>query len=417
MHAVSGVRKVRLAYVVSHPIQYQADLLRAIAADPGIDLRVFFCSDFSARAYKDEGFGVDVAWDVPLLSGYRYVVLPRWRETHSPSVLRPITWGFYRHLRQGIDGQPFDAVWIHGYSTVNTFHAMLAAKALGIPTLTRSDSWLGDRNRSPVRLSLKRNFFRLLACLVDGILAVGTRNKEYWTHYMGQSFPIFLMPYAVNNRYFADRAAAARPFRSELYRELGLDHQRPVILYASKLQERKHCDHLLEAYLQLRKDTANTAQLVIVGDGEMRAQLEARARDSGIDGICFTGFRNQSELPRFFDLSTVFVLPASHEPWGLVINEAMAAGLPVIASDQVGAAHDLLRQDENGFIYPAGNIPALRDAIAAVLQPGVAAAMGHRSRDLIAHWSFREDLLALRAALTSLTRLRIPDQAPLAEPG
>jgi glycosyltransferase involved in cell wall biosynthesis len=415
MQEETGVRKVRLAYVVSHPIQYQADLLRTIAADPGIDLCVFFCSDFSAGSYQDQGFGVNVAWDVPLLSGYRYVVLPRWFETHSPSVFRPISRGIYRHLHRGLDGYPFDAVWVHGYSTVNALHAMLAAKALGLPVITRVESWLGDRTRSGARLLLKQAFFNLLRSLTDAVLAVGTHNAEYWKHYMGAQFPIFPMPYAVNNGYFSDRTATATASRAELQRELGLDPDRPVLLFASKLQERKHCDHLLEAYLLLRQEGSLAPQLVIVGDGEMRPQLEARARESSVDGILFAGFRNQSELPRFFDLSTVFILPSGHEPWGLIVNEAMASGLPVIVTNEVGSAIDLVRQGENGYVYPMGDIPALKNALAAVLVPGAAKVMGQRSRERMSTWSFREDVEGLRAALVSVTRRRLVSQIPVAQ--
>lgn len=403
MRADEAVRTMRLAYVVSHPIQYQAGLLRLIAAQPDIDLTVFFCSDFSVRNYRDEGFGGAVKWDVPLLEGYRSVVLPRFRETSSPGPARPIAHGFFRGLRRGIDGEPFDALWVHGYSTVNAIHAMLAAKALGIPVLVRAESWLHDRSRSRGKLLAKRLFFRALRSLVDAVLPIGTRNHAYWAKYFGADFPAFLMPYAVDNDYFAARALAAQGSRSALQTELGLDPARPVILFASKLQERKHCDHLLEAYLQLRAQTSLNPYLLIVGDGEMRSALEARARASGLDGVLFTGFRNQSELPRLFDLSTVFVLPSRHEAWGLITNEAMAAGLPVIVSDDAGCAIDLLRDGENGFVYPAGDIPALRDALVATLQPGRASAMGARSRDIVSTWSYAEDIDGLRSALHFVT--------------
>jgi glycosyltransferase involved in cell wall biosynthesis len=406
--SADAARPIRLAYVVSHPIQYQANLLRRIAADPEIDLTVFFCSDFSASGYQDKGFGVSVAWDVPLLDGYRSVVLPRWRETTHPGPTRPISRGFFRHLRRGVDGQPFDVLWVHGYSTINSIHAMLAAKALGIPVLLRAESWLADRVRSGPKLLGKQLFFTGLRSLVNAVLPIGTRNAEYWARYLGEDFPAFLMPYAVDNDYFASRAAAATSHRSALQQELGLDPARPVILFASKLQKRKHCDHLLEAYLQLRKSSRLNPYLLVVGDGEMRASLEQRARESGCEGILFAGFRNQSELPRFFDLSSVFVLPSRHEAWGLITNEAMAAALPVIVSDDVGCAADLVHNGANGFVFPVGNIAALRDALEATLQPGSPEEMGERSRQILAHWSYREDIEALRAALHHVTRLQGP---------
>ena len=172
--------RVRLAYVVSHPIQYQAELLRRIAAEPGIDLRVFFCSDFSLRSYKDAGFGVTVEWDVPLTEGYVSTVLPRWRDTSKPSPLRPISRGFFRALKKGVDGKPFDAVWVHGYSTVNSIHAMLAAKALGLPVLLRAESWLADRVRSNQKLLAKQAFFTMLRSRANPVLPVGKAPGRYW---------------------------------------------------------------------------------------------------------------------------------------------------------------------------------------------------------------------------------------------
>ncbi len=401
MQADKATRKFRLAYVVSHPIQYQAGLLRLLAAQPDIDLLVLFCSDFSARDYQDAGFGAEIRWDVPLLEGYRSAVLPRFRETNSPSPTRPVAHGFFRHLRRGMDGAPFDAVWVHGYSTVNALHAMLAAKALGLPVLLRAESWLQDRNRSRLKLLQKRVFFGLLRWLVTAVLPIGTRNAQYWVHYFGEHFPSFPVPYTVENSYFASRSAAASASRLHLQQELGVEPGRPVILFASKLQERKHCDHLLEAYLQLCAESygATPPYLLIVGDGETRPALEQRARDSGCDGILFAGFRNQSELPRFFDLSTVFVLPSRHEAWGLITNEAMACGLPVIVTTDAGCATDLVRHGENGFVYAVGDIRALRDGLAATLEPGRAAAMGQRSREIIAGWSYAEDVNGLRSAL------------------
>ena len=406
-------RKLRLAYVVSHPIQYQANLLRRIAADPEIDLTVFFCSDFSVKEYEDSGFGLTVQWDVPLLEGYRSVILPRFRDTSHPSPTRPLAYRIFRHLRRGIDGEPFDALWVHGYGTANTLHAMLAAKALGIPVLLRAESWLHDRSRSRFKLLAKRLFFGALRQMVNAVLPIGTQNAAYWAEYLGERFPAFRMPYAVDNDYFSSGTRTAAATRATLQAELGIEPSRPVILFASKLQARKHCDHLLEAYLQL-EEPGPKPYLLIVGDGEMRAGLEKRVRESDTDGVIFAGFRNQSELPRLFDLSTVFVLPSRHEAWGLVVNEAMAAGLPVIVSDDVGCAVDLVRHGENGFVYPVGDVSALRDALAATLQPGIAASMGQRSREIISGWSYEEDLDGLRAALRFVTRRNLlpsPDPA------
>ena len=137
-------RQLRLAYFVSHPIQYQAPLLRRIAAEPDIDLTVFFFSDISVRGHVDPGFGVRVKWDVPLLSGYKFEFLPRVRDARGLSFARPLNWGFYQKLREG----KFDAVWVHGYATLSAIQSILAARMLGIPVLLRAESTLSDRPRS-----------------------------------------------------------------------------------------------------------------------------------------------------------------------------------------------------------------------------------------------------------------------------
>lgn len=376
-------------------------MLRTIAAQPNIDLLVLFCSDFSVRSYQDVGFGAAVQWDTPLLEGYCSVVLPRFRDTTDPGPTRPIARGFFRHLRKGLNGAPFDAVWVHGYSTVDTLHAMLAAKALGIPVLVRSDSWLADRPRSWGTLLAKRAFFAVLNWLVAGVLVSGTRNADYWSFYLGRHKPLFMLPYAVDNGYFAERTAEAVTTRHALLAEFDLEPGRPVILFASKLQERKLCRDLLEAFLQL-SGIATAPYLLIVGDGEMRQTLEKRALESGSSNVRFAGFRNQGELPQFFELSTVFVLPARHEPWGLVVNEAMAAGLPVVVTDDCGCAPDLVRNGENGFVYPTGDVAALRSALESCLIPGRAKVMGERSRELIARWSYEEDVAGLCRALATV---------------
>ena len=397
--------RVRLAYVVSHPIQYQAPLLRRIAREPDIDLTVFFGSDFSVRDYQDEGFGVPVQWDVPLLDGYQHEFLPVLRDDGTQTVTTPLNFGLLSALKGRSGARPFDVLWVHGYAMINAIHAMLAARALGIPVLIRGDMWLRDRPRSGPKLLAKKVFFEFLKRMVDGVLTVGTLNAEYWRHSLGEAVPLFLMPYAVDNRYFQLKSIEAREHRSQLRRELNLDPARPVILFAAKLQQRKRCSDLLDACKLLWKDAESRCPyLVIVGDGEAREALEREATADGLAHVRFCGFRNQSELPRFFDLASVFVLPARHEPWGLVVNEVMNAGRPVILSDDVGCAPDLVTRGVEGFVYPVGDVQGLAAALRRVLSdPARAEQMGRNALTKISTWSFEEDVAALRQAVAEVT--------------
>jgi len=389
-------RVARVAYFVSHPIQYQAPLLRRIALEADIELRVFFASDHSVGEFVDEGFGVKVAWDVPLLSGYTSEFLPRLKSGPGLGFARPFCYGIFERIWRG----GFDAVWVHGYHTVNALQAIFGASALGVPVLLRAESTLEDRQRSGAKMLAKELFFAVLRKQVRGVLAIGKANARYWRRYMGDEMPVYAMPYAVDNAFFEAKAEAARPRVAALKLELGLEGGVPVMLFASKLQTRKRCGDLLDAWLKLREQGARS-YLVVIGDGEERAAVEARAMGSVFaNDVRFLGFKNQTELPAYFALCDVFVLPSVDEPWGLVVNEAMDAGRAIVVSDAVGCQADLVEDGVNGRVFPAGDVSALAEALADVVgTPGRAQAMGTASLERIRRHGFAEDVAGLRRAL------------------
>ncbi|WP_049766773.1 glycosyltransferase family 4 protein [Rhodospirillum centenum] len=389
-------RPVRLAYVVTHPIQYQAPLLRRVAARPDIDLTVFFQSDLSVRGCVDPGFGRPVTWDVPLLEGYRHEFLPALGGTDRVDVLRPWSYGLWRRLLRG----RFDVLWVHGYGRPYNIGAIAAARVLGLKVLLRDEATSLSRARSPARQAAKRLFFALLSRAVTAFLAIGSLNRDYYREHGIAADRIFPVPYAVDNEFFRQRVAAARPDREVLRARLGLPPDRPVILFASKFEPRKRARDLLEAVRRLPAllPPDRLPVLLYIGDGEERAALEHGA--AGLPHVHFLGFRNQSELPAFFDLCDVFVLPSVDEPWGLVVNEAMNAGRAIVVSDRVGCGPDLVRDGENGRVFPAGDPDALARALAGILHdPARMAAMGAAGLRIIEDWGFEQDLRGLLAAL------------------
>jgi len=394
-------KKRRLAYLVSHPIQYQAPLLRLINAEPDIDLTVFFCSDLSVREYRDEGFGQALQWDVPLLDGYRHEFLPAFGGTDRLLFWRPLNRGLARRLGAG----NFDALWIHGWGYWSHLQAVSSARRRGIKVLMRGES--GQHLRTPgwARQQLKRVLMRHLVANVDAFLTIGEHNRKFYLHHGAEPARLFPVPYCVDNAFFQEKAANAAPGREPLRTALGLEPGRPVILYASKMIGRKRPRDLLEAYARLSPDGRREPHpyMLFVGDGGMRPELEARAAQLGWNSIRFLGFKNQTELPAYYDLCDVFVLPSEQEPWGLVINEVMNAARAVIVSDEVGCAPDLVKSDINGQVFRAGDIGGLLAAVTTVLDdPGKARVMGQRSLEIINRWSFREDIAGLRGALETV---------------
>ncbi len=394
-------RAYKLAYLVSHPIQYQAPLLRYLSAQPDIDLTVFFLSDLSTRPHIDRGFGTAIDWDVPLLDGYRHHFLPSIYSTDRLNFAEPVVRGLRSHLA----GKGFDALWIHGWYHQANLRAIRVARSIGLPVFMRGESLLhGSGWKQRVKGILQR---RVLES-VDAFLAIGTRNREFYLHHGVSSDRIFDVPYAVDNDFFRERADIASESREEWRASLGLEPGRSVILYASKFIERKRPYDLLRAYISLaQRGESPLPYLLFAGDGEERKGLEAMAAESGLNSIRFLGFRNQTELPRLFDLCDVFVLPSSYEPWGLVLNEVMNAGRPIITSDCVGAAPDLVLEGKTGFTVPVGDTTLLAARIHEVLQGDCAERMGAAARARIAEWGFEEDYRGIRKALDSVASSRV----------
>jgi len=397
-------RKLRLAYFVTHPIQYQAPLLRRVAQEPDIDLKVFFGSAISVRGYVDRGFGVQVKWDTPLLDGYAHEFLPivlDVRDGHDLSFLRPLNRRILRTLREG----RFDAVWVHGYNYLTTLLAIRAANTLKLPVLLRAESTLHDRARSNWKLSVKKHFLNTLQQRISALLSVGEENAEYWRYYFGDRLPIFRVSYAVDNDYFQSACETASRTREEFRKSLGLEPGRPIILFAAKLIPRKRCGDLVDAFVHLSRSGKihPSPYLLIIGAGEEQAELERKAAGASPGDVRFLGFQNQSGLPRFYDLCDVFILASVDEPWGLAVNEAMAAGRAIIVSDRVGCQRELVHPGVNGFVVKAGDVNSLAASLEKIFaDPLLPAKMGAESRRIISDYTFQSNVEGLREALAAL---------------
>lgn len=388
-------RRVRIAVLNSHPIQYFAPLYAYLNASPDIEVTALYCSDFSLRGGYDRQFQRPVTWDVDLLAGYRSVFLGPRAKVRMPggffSLIVPEVW---REVRSG----RYDALWLHGHGYAANLIALVAAKTRGIPVLMRCETHLGLA-RGPIKRRLRSVLLRLLYRACDRFLAIGTANAAFYRAMGVPGDRIFLVPYSVDNARFIDASRLSDAARAAARRALGLREGVPVVLYASKLTTRKHPDDLVRAAALLRRRGLDF-DLLMVGSGELEDALRAMVRSHGLDGVVFAGFVNQTEMPRMFGVSDVFVLPSENEPWGLIVNEALCAGLPVVVTEGTGCAPDLVKDGLNGRVVAAGEV----EALAAALHPLVADAhlrgrMGEAGRAIIARWGFADCLGGLRRAV------------------
>lgn len=383
-----------LAYFVSHPIQYQAPLLRILNEHPDINLEVFFLNDNSTKQFYDSGFGVQVKWDVPLLEGYNHNFLVRPNSTNSLGELLSTVWS----VKKALNKKRWDAVWFHGYSHPGLFAGIFISFARKIPVLFRAESNLISTSKG----YLKDIFIRTLIKRSCGLLWISSLNKSYYEYYGANSDQLFFMPYAVNNEFFQK---LSKHDVGALRTKLGITENLPVILFASKMIPRKNASLLMKAYVKLtEKNRRPPAYLLFVGDGEQRQEIEElMVKNQLFNYVKILGFKNQTELPAYFSVSDLFVLPSNKEPFGLIINEVMNAGKAIITTDEVGAAHDLVEEGVNGFITRAGDLQSLSHALEIALSDKVnLKAMGLASLEKINSWSYEQDVEGLLTCLSSI---------------
>ena len=386
---------VRLAYLVSHPIQYQVPLLQQISQETALELKVFFRSDYSVKKHIDPEFGEEIQWDTNLLDGYDHEFLPAIGPKEHISFWRPFNFGLLKKLR--VD--KIQVLWVHGYSSLFNIISLVLAKLAGIKILLRDEATLISRKRSLINRAVKRIIYFWLNIFCDGFLAIGTLNQEY---YLANGIPkekIFLMPYAVDNAFFRNQA---KQCDAELLRKkLSLIESRPIILFTGKLLDRKGVFELLQAFYLTVKKINPRPYLVLVGEGKLREKLEREVAKYNLeDDVIFTGFVNQKDLVCYYQLCNLFVLPSKIEPWGLVVNEVMNLGKAVITSDQVGNSKDLVSFGRNGIVYKSGDANGLANAIQETLSSSSKnEKMGKESLKIISRWSFKEDLIGLKTAL------------------
>jgi glycosyltransferase involved in cell wall biosynthesis len=373
-------QKTRLAILASHPIQYFAPWFRHLATR--FDLEVLYAHQQDARGQAEAGFGVQFEWDVPLLDGYRY----RWLKnvSHRPG-LQTFGGCDTPELFDLVRPERYDALLVLGWNRKSFVQGIRAAWRNGVPVFARGDSHLGTR-RSALHTLIKFLPYRWFLPRIDAHLYVGQRNKVYLRHYGVREEQLFFSPHFVDNEFFTARAAVARRDKMDvaLRKELGIPRDAFVALFLGKfIPKKRPLDLVKAAQVLVQHGRLPNLHLLFVGSGELGRELRESCHvvfdaeksvgpGPGVESTpshlpsaishlppaSFAGFVNQRNLPAYYSASDVLVLPGC-ESWGLVVNEAMASGVPAIVSDAAGCAPDVIEEGGTGWVFPARDVPAL----------------------------------------------------------
>jgi glycosyltransferase involved in cell wall biosynthesis len=383
-------RRIRLAVVSTHPIQYYAPLFRALATSPFVVPRVFYTWSHTAEgSVFDPGFGRSFKWNVPLLNGYDHVFLPnvanRPGSNHFLGIRNP-------QLTPAIERWGADAVLVFGWNLHSHLGALRHFSGR-IPVMFRGDSTLLNPQK-PLRRLLRKLFLRWVYSHVDMAVAVGTNNRDYFRWCGLAPEKLALAPHCIDTERFGDASGEHAARADEWRRELGIPPDAVAFLYAAKFIPQKDPGLLLDAFRSL----GASAHLVYLGEGELELALRARAAD--MRNVHFLPFQNQLTMPTVYRLGDALVLPSCSETWGLAMNEAMASGRPVIASSRVGGARDMIEEGVTGWSFSAMS----RDDLARTLRTAMSLGreglrhMGETCRNASIAWSPENSAAAIAAA-------------------
>lgn len=388
---------VRAAILLTHPTQYHTPWFQELAKMSGIDIEVFYCLK-PTEAQQGIGFGVEFQWDFPLLNGYRNSFLTN--VSRNP--------GFHfrgcdtPEIADLVGSRRFDAWIINGWRVLSEWQAIRACWHQGVPMLIRGDSHLLEHRplhtRAAKRILLGRWIPRFAR-----YLTVGKLNEEYYRFYGADPARFFAVRHFVDTERFARQVAAATPHLPALRKRWNIPADVTCFVFAGKFIEKKKPLHLVKAVegLVARR---HRLHLLMVGDGNQREVCKFYAERHQLP-ITFAGFLNQSEIATAYAVADVLVLPSECETWGLVVNEAMACGLPAVVSSRVGCAPDLVRQGKTGFVFHVGDLHDLIDAMSRYCKDkNVAVQHGRSAQALIQEFSVPEAAQTTRAAILSLSK-------------
>ncbi|MBI5079275.1 glycosyltransferase family 4 protein [Candidatus Wolfebacteria bacterium] len=398
--------RCKIAFLTSHPIQYQAPLFKKLSEYQGVDLFVYFSWNFGINEPTfDSEFGKKIKWDIPLLKGYKYKFLKNLSLKSSSDFWGQINFDIIKELRQN----KYDAILIFGWNSFTNWLAFFTAFIFKIPVLLRSENPFNQELlKSKWKIKIKKLVLGWLFKRISAFLYIGEENKKFYKFYGTPEEKLIFVPYAVDNERFIKAAQDLRFKIKDLRRELNIGEKDITILFVGKLIEKKRPMDLLRAYEKLKNLSASwrteklkNIALFFVGDGILRPELENYAKEHNLKNIHFVGFKNQTELSQYYIMADIFVLPSgTGETWGLAVNEAMCFGLPIIISDMVGCGSDLIKNEENGCIFPTGNVEKLAQCLEKLIKNSAKrTAFGKKSFEIIENYNYDKDIEGILKAI------------------
>jgi glycosyltransferase involved in cell wall biosynthesis len=364
---------IRVGYIAGEPTAWRVPHLDRIADQPAIDLTVIY----AAPTVQQREWTLEPRHAPIVLGGPS---LPLTRILHHDYPLTPQIWGLLERER-------FDVLVIGGWSLMATQLAIVWARIRHVPYLVVAENHLREERPLWIRAA-KSIVLRQVIPQAAGHLVTGSLARDHALRYGARPEDVTVFPNTVDVAAYRSAAERLKRDRPGIRPALGVADDAIVVTQVGRLMSMKAPEDTLEAFIRAGAMTSRPLHLLFVGDGPLRGPLERRAKAAGID-VTFAGFRRDEALLECYAATDVFALLSHRETWGTVVNEAAAFGLPLVLTDRVGAAADLLEPGGNGELVHAGDIDGEARAIAKLANDdALRTRYGARSAELIAGWGY-----------------------------
>jgi len=336
-------------------------------------------------------FGVsssEYAWDQQNSEGFQRVAI---NESGSSGEMRAAV--FAKRLDSLLSDFKPEVVFIPGWGSREALLVLQWCRKKQVPSVVMSDSTAWDEKRIPLKEWIKKQILKSYS----SALVAGSPHCDYLVQLGFQRDRISLGYDVVDNDFFAKRVKEIK--KSEVMFQGGAE--KPYFLASARFIEKKNLSFLLRAYAIYRESSKTSTEesrlsaahvpwdLVLIGDGPLRPDLSSVISEFQFEGcVQMPGFKQYAELPAYYASAGAFIHPSTTEQWGLVVNEAMAAGLPVLVSNRCGCASDLVKEGGNGWTFDPTDLAQLALLMGKMATDSSSRIMmGHRSREIIAEWS------------------------------
>lgn len=382
---------MKVLIFATHPIQYQVPIYQELSKK--VDVKVMYLLSQTKKGQADAGFGVEFEWDIPLTSGYEFEYLTNHSPTPSSSTYKGIILSQHEINALFKREQP-NAVIIHGWFPKGMKQIINYTYRNKIISFCRGDSTL-LMTGNPIKKIVKEAYIRSILRKINYFLYVGNENKKYYQHYGVPENKLFPALHCINTPFFQEYFNKTTSSKNESLIKIG---------FAGKFIPKKQPLLLLNAINQ--SIYKNKVQLVFIGDGPLRNEMETYADKNNIN-YTITGFLNQTEIvTKGYSKIDVLVLPSNqNETWGLVVNEVMTGGIPCIVSDKVGCHSDLIEEGKTGYVFKSDSQKELTKKLEAYIEKKLS---GHDFRTdvltIIENYSIANTVVGYLTALTKLKK-------------